>query len=145
MDVIQSHKDLLVWRKAVALASKVYAATGSEPSRAESALSDSLRRAAVTVATHIAEGSASRAECLRLLQGARASLCELETRVMIALDLQLICDSRLIEDIAHVSRLLNAHIRRTASAARIAHASACTPAAYSRPSTSSASNRYLMS
>jgi four helix bundle protein len=110
-----SHRDLLVWRKSVALASKVYSATGGLPPHERDALQAEMRKSALSVASHIAEGAArsKRADYLRHLDIARSSLTELETQVVITSQLQLIDSAwRLDEEIAELRRLLTALIQR---------------------------------
>lgn len=112
---VTSHKDMLVWQRSVALASKIYAATAELARHERSGLSTQMRRSAIAVASNIAEGAGrtGRAEYLRFLNIARGSLCELETQVFITIDLKLIDRGlQLEEEIAAVRRLLTALIRR---------------------------------
>ena len=128
MDKIISHKDLVVWQKSIALACKVYAGTRSLPRDERFGLTSQLRRAAVSIPSNIAEGSArrSRAEFLQYLHISRGSLAELETQYMIANRLALLSDaSATLDDIAEVGRLLNGLIRSLVSSSRTAHARAC--------------------
>ena len=130
MDRIVSHKDLVVWQKAVALACKVYAASRSLPRDERFGLQRQLRRTAVAVASRIAEGSASRsrAEFLQSLLASRCSLSELETQLLIASRLAPGDQTQLpLEEIAEVGRLLNGLIRSLVSSSRAAHAKACAP------------------
>lgn len=128
MDVIKSHKDLIVWQKSIALASKVYAATRGLPSEEQFGLNQQLRRAAVSIASNIAEGSARRnqAEFIQFLHIARGSLSDVETQMMIAIDQRYIAGNESpIGEIAEVGRLLNGLIRSLAGASKAAHAKAC--------------------
>jgi four helix bundle protein len=130
MDRIVSHKDLVVWQKAVALACKVYAASRSLPRDERCGLQRQLRRTAVAVASRIAEGSASRsrAQFLQSLLASRCSLSELETQLLIASRLAPGDQTPLpLEEIAEVGRLLNGLIRSLVSSSRAAHAKACAP------------------
>lgn len=130
MGHIESHKDLIAWQKAVALATKVYAATRLLPADERSGLCAQMRRAALSIPTNIAEGAArrNRAEFLQFLYVSRASLAKLETQMMIALEQGLLSPNQAgIELIAEVGRLLNGLISRLASAHREAHANACAP------------------
>lgn len=132
MDKIISHKDLVVWQKSIVLACKVYAGTRSLPRDERFGLQSQLRRAAVSIASNIAEGSArrSRAEFIQFLHISRGSLAELETQYMIANRLALISNSAAtLEEIAEVGRLLNGLIRSLVSSNRVAHARACSPTA----------------
>ena len=113
---VTSHKDLIVWRKSIDLASKVYSATNRLPPVEKYGLQVQMRRSAVSVASNIAEGAGrtGRAEYIRFLNIARGSLTELETQVYIISDLRLLEDRelRLKEDVAEVGRLLTSLIQK---------------------------------
>src|ERR1051325_7930872 len=87
---IKSHRDLIVWQKAMDLVESVYAATGSFPREEIYALTSQIRRAAVSIPANIAEGQGRRLtkEYLYFLANARGSLLELDTHLEIALRLQ---------------------------------------------------------
>jgi len=51
-----SFKDLIVWQRAVELTTEVYRLTKGFPASEQFALSNQLRRAAVSIASNIAEG-----------------------------------------------------------------------------------------
>jgi four helix bundle protein len=129
MDKIISHKDLIVWQKAITLACKVYAVSAYLPREERFGLQSQMRRAAVSVASNIAEGSArrSRLEFIQFLHISRASLAEVETQFLIATHQRLLTDSCALAQIAEVGRLLNGLIRSLGSANRKAHAQACAP------------------
>lgn len=85
MDKIKSYRDLHIWQKAVDLAVHVYQITETFPKSEVYGLASQMRRAAVSVASNIAEGhSRSQAELSRFLSIARGSLAELETQLEIA-------------------------------------------------------------
>lgn len=135
MKRIESHKDLIVWQKAIKLAGRVYAATRQLPSEERYGLNSQLRRAAVSIPSNIAEGVArkNRAEYLHFLHVARGSWSELETQMMIAVEQQFVgADTAALEDIAEVGRLLNGLISKLQSSNRDAHANACSPIVASR-------------
>jgi four helix bundle protein len=135
MKRIESHKDLIVWQKAIKLAGRVYTATRQLPSEERFGLNSQLRRAAVSIPSNIAEGAArrNRNEFLQFLHIARGSLSELETQMMIALEQKLVSpETTALEDIAEVGRLLNGLISKLRSSHREAHANACSPATLSR-------------
>ena len=128
MDAIKTHKDLVVWQKALAMASAIYAATRSLPAEERLGLGRQLRRTAVSIVANIAEGSARRttAEFLQSLHAARSSLARLETVASIAIDQGYWRDaSTLIAQIDEVGMLLSALIRSRALARQTAHARAC--------------------
>lgn len=123
-----SHKDLIVWQKAVVFAGKVYAATRLLPRDERFGLNQQLRKAAISVASNIAEGSArrSRAEFIHFLHIARGSVSEIETQLIIAVAQGFFAKHEsLLDEIAEVGRLLNGLIRSLADANRAAHAKAC--------------------
>jgi four helix bundle protein len=81
-----SFKDLVVWQRAVELTTEIYRLTAAFPSSERFGLSNQLRRAAVSIASNIAEGygKATRGEYLQSLGHARGSTCELQTQLIIA-------------------------------------------------------------
>ncbi len=115
MREIKSHKDLLVWQKSVRLASTVYTITNRFPAIHRNGLSIQMQRAALSIASNIAEGAArvSRPEYIRFLNIARSSLCELETQAHIAIELGLLAREEFaVEDIAEIGRMLTRLIQR---------------------------------
>ena len=77
----RSYRDLLVWQKAKALAVQIYHATEQFPKAETYGLTSQIRRAAVSVASNIAEGQGrlTPGEFLHFLGQARGSLLELDT------------------------------------------------------------------
>jgi four helix bundle protein len=115
MQRITSHKDLIVWQKAVRLARSVYERTHSFPRQHRYGLSNQMQRSALSVASNIAEGAArlSRPEYIRFLNIARSSLSELETQTYISIELGLISgQASIVEDIAEIGRMLTSLIQR---------------------------------
>jgi four helix bundle protein len=84
-----SFKDLLVWQRAIQLTVAVYKLTADFPSTEQFGLTNQLRRAAVSIASNIAEGygRSTRGEYLQFLGHARGSNCEIETQLIIATEL----------------------------------------------------------
>jgi four helix bundle protein len=84
-----SYRDLIAWRKATALALEVYRSTQKFPKDEMYGLTSQMRRAAVSVASNIAEGKGrySCKEFAQFLYRARGSLLELETQSFIAQEL----------------------------------------------------------
>lgn len=80
-----SFKELIVWQRAVSLTLTIYKLTEAFPRSERFRLSDQLRRAAVSVASNIAEGygRSTRGEYLQFLGHARGSNCEIETQMVI--------------------------------------------------------------
>jgi four helix bundle protein len=81
-----SFKDLVVWQRAVQLSLETYRLTADFPKSERFGLTGQMRRAAVSVASNIAEGSgkASKGEFLQSLGHAKGSLRELQTQIVIA-------------------------------------------------------------
>jgi four helix bundle protein len=86
---MKSHRDLDAWKRAMALARNVYAATQAFPPDERFGLTNQLRRAAVSVPSNIAEGAArgSPVEFIRFLHISLGSLAEVETQLLLASDL----------------------------------------------------------
>ena len=79
------YKDLLVWQKAMNLTIEIYSIVKLLPKEETYALSDQMRRAAVSIPSNIAEGQGrdSSKEFVRFLSMARGSLRELSTQLEI--------------------------------------------------------------
>ena len=82
-----NYKDLVVWQKAMDLTDEVYSLSRSLPQEERFALSDQMRRAAVSVPSNIAEGHGRRTEneFKQFLAIAKGSVYELETQLCICL------------------------------------------------------------
>jgi four helix bundle protein len=85
----ESFKTLLVWQRAIQLTVQIYNLTSSFPDSERFGLTNQLRRAAVSVASNIAEGygRTSRGEYIQFLGHARGSNFEIETQLTIAREL----------------------------------------------------------
>ena len=85
-----SYKDLRVWQQAIDLALGTYRATETFPKHEVYGLSQQMRRAAVSIASNVAEGKGrwSDKEFRQFLFHARGSLLELETQIVIASKLE---------------------------------------------------------
>lgn len=83
---MKSHKDLIVWQKAMRLAVDVYRWTASFPKHELYGLASQLQRSAVSVAANIAEGHGrgTTKDYLRFLSISQGSLAELETLTLLA-------------------------------------------------------------
>jgi four helix bundle protein len=113
--VARTYRELLVWQKAKALAVHIYRATEQFPKAETYGLTSQIRRAAVSVASNIAEGQGrlTSGEFLHFLGQARGSLLELDTQIAIALDLMYfkpdqyeILDSEIYQVLGLLSRLI---------------------------------------
>jgi len=114
---VRSHKDLVVWQKAMDLAEQVFAITQNFPSSQQYVLVSQATRAAISVPANIAEGGGRGAirDYCRFLAISRGSLMELETYLILAARLGYVTDSEtaaamgLIEE---VGKMLNALRKR---------------------------------
>jgi four helix bundle protein len=82
----ESFRDLDVWKRAVQMTLEVYRLTSAFSDSERFGLTNHLRRAAVSVASNIAEGygRSTRGEYLQFLGHARGSNSEVETQIVIA-------------------------------------------------------------
>jgi carbamoyl-phosphate synthase large subunit len=83
------YKELLIWQKGMVLAKLVYKLTSRFPPQERFGLTSQLRRAAVSVPSNIAEGQARQGtkEFLQFLSHAEGSLAEVETQILLSLEL----------------------------------------------------------
>ena len=111
-----SYKDLLAWQNAKALAVQTYRVTEGFPKSELFGLTSQMRRAAVSIASNIAEGQgrSSKPDFARFLRVSRGSLLELETQLQIAQELKFgdLCQlSNLLDDCYKLLGLLNRLIK----------------------------------
>jgi four helix bundle protein len=83
---IKNHKDLIVWQKAIELVKEVYKIVKQFPSEEKFILVSQMTRAAISIASNIAEGWARnhKLEFIRFLNISFGSATELETQLIIA-------------------------------------------------------------
>lgn len=88
----KSYKDLIVWKKAIELVKEVFIQTNQFPQSELYGLISQMRRAAVAIPSNIAEGYGrnSTKEYIQFLSIAYGSALELETQIIISIDLQFI-------------------------------------------------------
>jgi four helix bundle protein len=104
------HYSLDVWKDAMRLAREIYRVSAAFPDAERFGLTTQIRRAAVGVASNIAEGAGrgSRIDYARHLRIARGSLMELDTQLWIARDLAFVHDIESIQALAQrVVAMLN--------------------------------------
>jgi four helix bundle protein len=84
-----SYRDLEVWKKSISLTKSAYKLTEDLPSTERFGLSSQMQRAAVSVAANIAEGNGRmhRGDYIYHLSMAKGSLCELETLMILSVEL----------------------------------------------------------
>ena len=113
----QTYRDLLVWQKAVHVAKAIYEVTQGFPKAEVYALTSQIRRCAVSIPSNIAEGFGRRrsGEYVRFLRIARGSIFELETQLLIALEVSFLDEkeyTRVCALIDEVERMLESLLRK---------------------------------
>lgn len=108
-----NHKDLDVWKISIEFVDEIYRATKFFPIEERHCLSNQMRKAAVSIPSNIAEGSARRnpKELRQFLYVAMGSLAEIETQLLIAIRLGYLQETeglmrKIIRIRAMISRLL---------------------------------------
>jgi four helix bundle protein len=114
------YRELVVWRKGMELAKRIYGVTRSFPNEEKFGLVSQMRRAAVSIPSNIAEGQARHTtrEFIQFVSHAEGSLAELDTQVRLGVDLGLCAntDTTEIEGlIEEIRKMLNG-LRRNLSA-----------------------------
>ena len=89
---MKTHKDLDVWKDSISMALDVYRATQKFPKEELFCLVQQLRRAAISVPSNISEGAARnyKREFIRFLRFSAGSLAEIETLIILAMQLKYI-------------------------------------------------------
>lgn len=116
----KGYKDLLVWQKGIELVKETYKRTKGFPSDERFGLVSQMRRAAVSIPSNIAGGQARHTtkEFIQFLSHAEGSLAELETQVIVCIELGYCAPSTVAkaqELSGELKRMLNA-LRRTLEA-----------------------------
>jgi four helix bundle protein len=117
---LSSYRDLIVWQKAKSVAVLVYKLTESFPKGETYGPTSQMRRAAVSIASNIAEGQSrgSKKEFHHFLHIAFGSGAELETQFEIALELGKLRRGEYEEVLGmldEVMRMLNTLLRKMSS------------------------------
>jgi len=84
--VAKTFRELDVWNKAIDLTVLIYESTTDFPKQEIYGLSSQMRRAAVSIPSNIAEGSArgTRRDFRQFVKQAEGSNCELQTQLLLA-------------------------------------------------------------
>jgi four helix bundle protein len=114
---VQNFRNLKVWQKAHMLTLDVYKATKSFPREEMYGLTSQIRRASVSIAANIAEGTCRNgdADFGRFLQMAIGSASEVEYHLLLAQDLDLLKTAdcqRLSNEVVEVKRMLASLIKK---------------------------------
>jgi len=86
----RSYEDLVVWQKGIALAKLIHQLTNKFPAEEKFGLVAQMRRAAVSIPSNIAEGQARHktGEFIQFISHAEGSLAELDTQLIISIELR---------------------------------------------------------
>jgi len=117
---LKSYKDLLVLQKSMALVKDIYHLTGCFPPDERFGVVSQLRRASVSVPSNIAEGQSRHTsdQFVQFLTHAEGSLAELETQILIAVDLDYSSKNEANQALAQIDelkRMLNSLRRKLAT------------------------------
>ncbi|GHS90495.1 four helix bundle protein [Planctomycetales bacterium] len=113
-------QDLVVWQKSMLLAKTTYKLSQKLPREERYALSDQMRRAAISIPSNIAEGQArlSPKEFVHFLSIAQGSKSELQTQIWLCRDIGYLTDAEITEAMQlldEVGKMLIVLIRRLSS------------------------------
>lgn len=116
----RSYKDLVVWQKGMALAKLVCGLTPAFPSQKKFGMVAQMRRAAISIPSNVAKGQARHAtgEFIQFISHAEGSVAELDTQLILSIDLKLCTASAanpVFELIGKLRRMLNALRRKLAA------------------------------
>jgi len=109
---LKSYKDLLVWQKSLGMVKLIYELTRGFPQDERFGLVTQMRRAAVSVPSNIAEGQSRHTpgEFIQFISHAEGSLAELDTQLLIAIELGFCTQSQaegLVSLVDELQKMLN--------------------------------------
>lgn len=108
---MRTFKDLQVWQMATVFATNIYAATREFPKDEIYGITSQLRRASVSIASNLAEGSkrGSKKEFAHFIRIAQGSGAEIETQLIISHNLKYIHDkdfTKLSEELHSIMKMM---------------------------------------
>ena len=114
--MLKNYKELKVWQKSYELCLEIYRITAKFPKEEKYGLTSQIRRSVVSIPSNITEGYGRKTtmDYIRMLYISYGSVCELETQILLAGDLDLIEKSELgtlKKDISEIERMLKALIK----------------------------------
>ncbi|MBD0414820.1 four helix bundle protein [Oryzicola mucosus] len=114
--MINSYRDLLVWKAAMELAVACYSVTKAFPNSEVYGMTSQIRRSAASIAANIAEGHGreNTGAFIQFLRIAQGSLKELETHLLLSGQVGLLSDtalSPLLSKAEDIGKMLRAMIR----------------------------------
>ncbi|MBP5579048.1 MAG: four helix bundle protein [Ruminococcus sp.] len=114
---MENYRNLIVWQKSMQLVKEIYKLLRLMPNYEQYALSDQMRRAAVSIPSNIAEGAGrgSKKDFAHILSIARGSKYELETQLFICIELDYLSEEQCREALSIVNEvgiILNGFIKK---------------------------------
>src|ERR1035438_1896048 len=112
--MLKTHKNLEAWKISRSLVKDIYLLTKKYPKDEIYGLTNQIKRAAVSIPSNIAEGASrgSSKEFIHFLHFALGSLSELDTQIILSMDLGFIEEpTSVIEKIERIGRLLSGLIK----------------------------------
>ena len=124
---IQSYRDLDIWKRSCTMVTTVYSATSAFPDRRffnsdnhkreMFGLTRQIRRAAVSIPSNIAEGAARlyTREYIRFLSNTLGSIAELETQLIVSVDLGYTTQERIehiFQELDQIGRMIRRLVQR---------------------------------
>ena len=118
---MRGYQSLIIWQKARALVREIYIITADLPREEMYGLTAQLRRAVISIPSNIAEGYGRqyRSEYIRFLNIARGSCYEVETQLILCMDLDLLDEKRtkhamdLLDEIGKIGSAMIKSLQKT--------------------------------
>ena len=107
LNTMRNFKELEVWKEGRVLVKDVYLLTKSLPEDEKFGLTSQIKRCVISISSNIAEGSAkdSQKDFARFLQISLGSSFELESHLILSLDLEIINTEKTITCLENIQRL----------------------------------------
>ncbi len=117
MGRMRSHRNLVVWQRAMKLAVDVYKATEAFPKKEVYSLTDQIRRAVASIPANIAEGHGRRTDgaFAHHIDIALGSAAELDTHLLLALEIGYLSPEQhrsLEEELTIITKMLHALLNK---------------------------------
>ena len=114
---MNEYRTLEVWKKSMNLVADLYRIIKILPSEERFAIADQMRRAAISIPLNIAEGQGRKSikEYVHFLSISRGSLYEIETLLLLCVQLNYIAENELTDifkQIDEISKILTAMINK---------------------------------
>lgn len=112
--MINSYKDLIVWQKSYELTKLIYGLTTQLPQDEKFGLVSQMQRSAVSIPSNIAEGQQRNniREYRQFIGVAKGSAAELETQLLLCIDIYSIAGEKEVELLNEVQKMLGALCRK---------------------------------